>query len=69
MLSEGLLLQHIDVQTADHKTVVEGAAIEFPRRSGARITPPDDCLMPLDSDVMLSDNSQSKGHSYFDFGF
>jgi len=35
-------------------------AIEFLRRSGARFTPLDNGLMPLDCDVTLFDNSQSK---------
>jgi hypothetical protein len=50
------------------KDAVEEAAIVFLRRSGARFTPLDNDLMPLDCDVTPFDNSQSKkegvSHTY-----
>ncbi len=58
--SEGILRQRMDAFAADYKAVVEAAAIEFLRRSGARLTPLDNGLMPLDCDVTPLDNSQSK---------
>ncbi len=58
--SEGILRQRMDAFAADYKAVVEAAAIEFLRRGGARLTPLDNGLMPLDCDVTPLDNSQSK---------
>ncbi len=57
--SEGILRQRMDAHATGYKTVVEEAAIEFLRRSGARLTPLDNGLMPLDCDVTPFDNSQS----------
>ena len=58
--SEGILRQRMDAFAAHYKAVVEAAAIEFLRRSGARLTALDNGLMPLDCDVTPFDNSQSK---------
>ena len=58
--SEGIVRQRMDANAASYKTVVEEAAIAFLRRSGARLTPLDNGLMPLDCDVTPFDNSQSK---------
>jgi len=58
--SEGILRQRMDAFAADYKAVVEAAAIEFLRCSGARLTPLGNGLMPLDCDVTPLDNSQSK---------
>jgi hypothetical protein len=58
--SEGILRQRMDAHAAGYKRVVEEAAIEFLRRSGARLTALDNGLMPLDCDVTPLDNSQSK---------
>ena len=58
--SEGILRQRMDANAAAYKAVVEDAAIEFLRRSQARLTPLENGLMPLDCDVTPFDNSQSK---------
>jgi hypothetical protein len=58
--SEGIMRQRMDANGAAYQAVVEDAAIEFLRRSGARFTPLDNGLMPLDCDVTPLDNSQSK---------
>ena len=58
--SEGILRQRMDAHASDYKRIVEDAAIEFLRRSGARLTPLDNGLMPLDCDVTPFENSQSK---------
>jgi hypothetical protein len=58
--SEGILRQRMDANAAGYQAVAEDAAIAFLRRSGARLTPLDNGLMPLDCDVTPFDNSQSK---------
>jgi hypothetical protein len=58
--SEGIMRQRMDANGAAYQAVVEDAAIEFLRRSGARFTPLDNGLMPLDCDVTPLENSQSK---------
>ena len=58
--SEGILRQRMDAHAADYKRIIEDAAIEFLRRSGARLTALDNGLMPLDCDVTPFDNSQTK---------
>jgi hypothetical protein len=58
--SEGILRQRMDANAAAYQAVAEDAAIAFLRRSGARLTPLDNGLMPLDCDVTPFDNSQSK---------
>ncbi|WP_420857096.1 transposase, partial [Thiococcus pfennigii] len=58
--SEGILRQRMDAHAAAYQGVVEAAAIEFLRRSGARITALENGLVPLDCDVTPFDNSQSK---------
>jgi hypothetical protein len=55
--SEGIMRQRMDANAAGYKAVVEDAAIAFLRRSGARFTPLDNGLMPLDCDVTPFDNS------------
>jgi hypothetical protein len=57
--SEGILRQRMDANAAGYKAVVEEAAIEFLRRSGAQLTPLDNGFMPLDFDVTPFDNSKS----------
>jgi hypothetical protein len=49
----------MDAHAAGYKAVMEAAAIEFLRRSQARLTPLENGLMPLDCDVTPVDNSQS----------
>ena len=58
--SEGILRQRMDANAAGYQQIVEKAAIEFLRRSGAQFTPLENGLMPLDCDVTPLDNSQSK---------
>ncbi|MEY6432518.1 IS1380 family transposase [Thioalkalicoccus limnaeus] len=58
--SEAILRQRMDAHAAACRGAVEAAAIAFLRRSGARITPLDNSLVPLDCDVTPFDNSQSK---------
>ena len=58
--SEAILRQRMDANAAGYKRVVEDAVIEFLKRSGARLTPLGNGLMPLDCDVTPFDNSQSK---------
>ena len=58
--SEGILRQRMDAHAPDYQRIVEDAAIEFLRRSGAQLTPLDNGLMPLDCDVTPFDNSQTK---------
>lgn len=58
--SEGILRQRMDAFAADYKAMVEAAASEFLRRSQARLTPPDNGLMPRDCDATPFDNSQSQ---------
>lgn len=55
--SEGILRQRMDAFATDYKATVEAAAIEFLRRSQARLTALDNGLMPLDCDVTPFDNS------------
>ena len=58
--SEGILRQRMDAHAAGYLAVVEAAALEFLRRSQARLTPLDNGLMPLDCDVTPFDNSRTK---------
>jgi hypothetical protein len=58
--SEGILRQRMDAHAAAYQSVVETAAIEFIRRTGAPLTPLANGLMPLDCDVTPFDNSQTK---------
>jgi hypothetical protein len=58
--SEGILRQRMDAHAAGYQAVVEAAALEFLRRSQARLTPLDNGLMPLDCDVTPFDNSRTK---------
>ena len=58
--SEGIVRQRMDAHAAGYQAAVEAAAIEFLRRSEARLTPLGNGLMPLDCDVTPFDNSQSK---------
>jgi hypothetical protein len=58
--SEGILRQRMDAHATGYQAVVEAAAIEFLRRSRARLTPLENGLMPLDCDVTPFDNSRTK---------
>ena len=58
--SEGILRQRMDAHAAGYQAVVEAAALEFLRRSQARLTPLDNGLMPLDCDVTPFDNSRTR---------
>jgi hypothetical protein len=58
--SEAILRQRMDAHAAGYRRVVEDAVIEFLKRSGAKLTPLGNGLMPLDCDVTPFDNSQSK---------
>ena len=58
--SEGIMRQRMDANAVAYKVVVEDAAMEFLRRSGAQFTGLENGLMPLDCDVTPFDNSQSK---------
>lgn len=58
--SEGVLRQRMDAHAAVYRGLVEDAAIDFLRRSGAQFTPLDNGLIPLDCDVTPFDNSDSK---------
>jgi hypothetical protein len=50
----------MDAHATGYQAVVEAAAIEFLRRSRARLTPLENGLMPLDCDVTPFDNSRTK---------
>ncbi len=58
--SEGTLRQRMDAHAAGFLPVVQEAAIEFLRRTEARITPLDIGMVPLDADVTPFDNGQTK---------
>ena len=58
--SEGTLRQRMDAHAGTYRNLVETAAIEVLRRTGAVLTPLDNGLMPLDCDVTPFDNSDSK---------
>jgi hypothetical protein len=58
--SGGTLRQRMDAHAAEFLPVVQEAAIEFLRRTEARITPLDIGMVPLDADVTPFDNGQTK---------
>ena len=64
--SEGTVRQRLDTHAAAFLPLVQTAALDFLRRSGARLTPVTGGLMPLDVDVTPFDNSRThkEGVSY-----